>query len=203
MKDIPGYEGLYSISENGEVFSHRTKKFLKPCMTGWGYLQVGLRDIYGKRKTCLIHKLVALTYIPNPNNLSMVDHIDRNKLNNSVENLRWVSVKENNLNRDWEQFTKNARESYFNTSEEVRKERARKVSQTISRPVEMRDKNNHDILIKTYSSCYQAAIQEFGDAGKSSSISKCAHGKAFSAYGYFWTFVPTNTDPSYEKEKEK
>lgn len=191
MKDIPGYENLYGIDENGNVFSYKTQKFLTPIIDK-GYLKVNLIDSNGNRKACRIHRLVALTYIPNPDNLPVVDHIDRNKLNNSIENLRWVTVKENVLNRDWEQFAKNSREAYFNTSEEIREKRLQKASQITSRPVEMRDKNNHNIIIKTYSSSYQAAIQEFGDAGKNSLINRCARGKKQSAYGYFWTFVNEN-----------
>lgn len=166
MKDIPGYEGLYSIDEDGNVFSYRRQNFLKPYMGDRGYLRVGLSDVDGNRKHYTIHRLVALTYILNPNDLPVVDHIDRNKANNSVENLRWVTSKENNLNKDLEKLHK---------------------------AVEMRDKNNHNILIKTYSNCHQAALQEFGDMEKHTHISACARGEQKSAYGYFWKYVNLDT----------
>lgn len=205
MKDIPGYEGLYSIDESGNVFSYRTKKFLKQTISN-GYLTVHLTGTDKKHKQCAIHRLIALTYIPNPDNLPVIDHIDRNKLNNSIENLKWTTVKENNLNRDWEQCRKKMREVWTNMSEEARKERVKKANQAsaqanvqvLSKPVEMRDKNNHDILIKTYPSCCQAARQEFGDVMKQGSISKCARGERKSAYGYFWKYV--NPDASCEEE---
>lgn len=168
MKNIPGYEGLYAATEDGQIWSYKTQKFLKLGKGGRGYLYVNLSKD-GNIKTYTVHRLIALTYISNPDNLLEVDHIDRNKSNNSVENLRWVTHSENNLNRDMEQFRKK-----------------------IGRPVEMRDKNNHDILIKTYPSVSFAATQEFGDARKKSNINKCAHGERQSAYGYFWTFAPTD-----------
>ena len=93
-KYIPQYEGLYSIDRSGNVFSHINGKILKPHPNHRGYLMVSLyKD--GKSKKSTIHKLVAITYIPNPNNLPEIDHIDTNRQNNNVENLRWCTRKEN------------------------------------------------------------------------------------------------------------
>lgn len=67
---------------------------LMPQISNIGYLEYKLR-VHGKQKTVGAHRLVAETFIPNPNNLSDVHHIDENKLNNNVSNLMWVSHKEN------------------------------------------------------------------------------------------------------------
>ena len=95
MKDIKGYEGLYAVTSCGKVWSYKRKKFLKPRDTGKGYLQVDLcKD--GKKKECLIHRLLAEVYIPNPENKPCINHKDENKSNNVLQNLEWVTHKENN-----------------------------------------------------------------------------------------------------------
>lgn len=92
MKDIIGYEGKYAITEDGQVWSYLSNKFLKPFNKN-GYLRVELSGT-----PYLIHRLVALAYIDNPDNKPTVDHIDHNRHNNCVSNLRWVTATENNSN---------------------------------------------------------------------------------------------------------
>ena len=94
MKYIKGYERLYSITEDGCVYSHYLKSFLKPVKIRKGYYQIGLSK-NGERKFYLIHRLVAETYIPNPNNLPIVNHKDENPKNNSINNLEWCDAKYN------------------------------------------------------------------------------------------------------------
>ena len=94
MKDIVGYEGVYAITENGEVWSYKSKKFLKPKVRGNGYLEVTLCK-EGVKKSCLIHRLVAEAYIPNPNGLPQVSHLDETRAHNWVNNLVWAEAKEN------------------------------------------------------------------------------------------------------------
>lgn len=93
MKDIQGYEGLYAVTEDGRVWSYRSKKFLKPGVVR-GYLQITLSK-NGVKTQCCIHRLVATAYIPNPENKPQVNHKDENKLNNCVDNLEWMTNKEN------------------------------------------------------------------------------------------------------------
>lgn len=95
MKDIFGYEGLYAITSCGKVWSYKSKKFLKlKQRKDNGYLEVSLCK-NGVRKTRLIHRLVAEAFIPNPNNLPQVSHLDETKHHNWVNNLTWATAKEN------------------------------------------------------------------------------------------------------------
>lgn len=92
-KFIPGYEGLYSINECGDVYSHTKYKILRPC-THNGYLLVNLHK-NKKGKTLPIHRLVAFAYLPKPEGNVEIDHIDTNRKNNHVSNLRWVTRLQN------------------------------------------------------------------------------------------------------------
>lgn len=95
MKDIRGYEGLYAITMTGRVWSYKSKKFLKPGIILGGYQNVVLcKD--GKTKNFRVHRLVAETYIPNPDNKPQVGHIDDNPRNNCWDNLYWTTSLNNN-----------------------------------------------------------------------------------------------------------
>ena len=106
-KDIPGWEGFYEANENGDIRSkERTSiyangakhcykaKIKKPQLNPNGYLYVFLHR--GKtHKMCKLSRLIATTFIPNPNNLRDVNHKNYNRLDNRVSNLEWVSHKDN------------------------------------------------------------------------------------------------------------
>ena len=94
-KDIEGYEGKYQITSWGRVYSVDKEKFLRQEETEKGYLRVDLFDESGKRKHHKVHRLVAVAFIPNPENKPQVNHKDGNKKNNSITNLEWVTDEEN------------------------------------------------------------------------------------------------------------
>lgn len=84
----------YYIKRDGKVYRISDDSEFTPCICRGGYYQIRLDN-----KTKYVHRIVAETFIPNPDNKPFVDHIDRNRSNNSVENLRWVTSTENNNNK--------------------------------------------------------------------------------------------------------
>lgn len=98
FKDLPvdlgGWESKYKITNDGRIYSEYLGDFLKPFYSKGGYVRVKLN--YGDRsKKFMMHRLVAMAFIPNPKNLPVVDHINRNRADNRVENLQWVTSQEN------------------------------------------------------------------------------------------------------------
>jgi len=101
--EIAGYEGIYYIERNGDIYSQDRivegkdgrvlfyeGQLIKPRINNQGYYTVKLRK-NGTQKHHYIHRLLALTYIPNPNNYPCVNHKDCNRLNNNLENLEWCT----------------------------------------------------------------------------------------------------------------
>jgi hypothetical protein len=106
IKEIPGFEGVYAITTSGEIFSYpkntskgdgyqHVGRWLKECDVQ-GYKVYGLMN-NNKLYQYKTHRLVALTYIPNPENKPQVNHINGNKSNNHISNLEWCTAKENNV----------------------------------------------------------------------------------------------------------
>lgn len=96
IETLPGFEDFkgYGITSCGRVWSFKRNKFLAPNYSRAGYLRVHLSS--GQNRLLIeIHRLVALAYIPNPDNLETVDHIDGNKEHNYINNLQWMTREDN------------------------------------------------------------------------------------------------------------
>jgi hypothetical protein len=141
----------YLIYDDGRVFSKKRNKFLKQNKSGY-YYSVALDC-----KTYQIHRLLALHYIPNPENLPCVDHKDRNKSNNNLNNLRWVTISENGLNRNHQENNKLKIKNIFfcNThkkyifKKQIKDKNVSKTFKTLEEAVKYRDcfyDNNKEIL---------------------------------------------------------
>ena len=125
-----------------------------------GYLKVTFSK-NGKTDNILVHRLVAETFIPNPDNLPQVNHIDENKENNRVDNLEWVTAKEN-IN--------------YGTHNE-------RAAKTKSKPVLQLSLDGN--LIREWSSTQEAGRNGFDH----SAVCRCCNGKQKSAYGFKWCYV--------------
>lgn len=141
-KDVVGYEGLYQVSNLGRVKTVARKQlykdgsvhFIKERILS---VQIGKRGYYvvnlsknGTQHTKTTHRLIADAFIPNPENKPCVDHIDGNRLNNSIENLRYVTHGENmrNPNTAWKAWRPEIRSQNISKILAKRKERGQKFS---------------------------------------------------------------------------
>ena len=96
MRDIAGYEGLYAVTSCGRVWSYKNKIFLKPFKNKNGYLQVTLSKNGEQKKKHYVHRLVMETYEPCENMKDLqVNHKSEIKTDNSLNNLEWMTAKEN------------------------------------------------------------------------------------------------------------
>lgn len=98
LKPVKGYEGLYSISNYGGLYSHpknhKPGKWIRQCNRVYRYIRLGL----WKNRSCTwfsMHRMVAEAFLPNPGNKSSVNHIDGNKTNCRADNLQWVTHYQN------------------------------------------------------------------------------------------------------------
>lgn len=164
-KKIDGFDNYY-ISNYGRIsnFNYRNtgnRILLKPFITKTGYKQINLIDNNSNKVKKYIHRLVAEAFLPIPNNLSEINHIDEDKLNNKIDNLEWCN-REYNIN-------------YGTRNERMARSNSKSISQY--------DQNGN--WIATYSSVKEAA--KVNNLWKES-ISSAARGKLFTTGGYIWRY---------------
>lgn len=179
-RDIEGFEGLYQVSNLGEVKSLRKERalghsvkvteehILRPSTHRDGYLRVVLMKDH-VRYTRLIHRLVAQTFISNPENKPTVNHLDEIKTHNSVDNLEWATISENT--------------TYGNAY--VERVKTQKMHQPKSKVVYQYTLDKE--LVAKYTSAGEAARQT---GVIKSGIQHCANGhRGFKTYkGYIWRY---------------
>ena len=158
------YEGLYQVSNFGRILSLNYNKtgraeLMKPFDNGCGYLRVHLSK-NGKIDNCMVHRLVAEVFLPNPENLPEVNHIDENKENNRVDNLEWKSHKDN-------------------CNHGTRNERSAK---TRSKPVLQFTLDGE--FIREWPSTMECKRNGFNQGY----VAACCRGERKSAYGYIWKY---------------
>ena len=150
----------YTISDKGEIVNTNTNKELKGYIRKDGYVIISLSK-GGKKYKCYLHRLVAETFIPNPDNLPQVNHKDEDKTNNCVSNLEWITPKDN-----CNYGTRNERQGLGH-----------------SKPIEQYDLEGK--FIKEWDS----AAQVERDLGfNHQNISKCCLGQQKTAYNYKWRY---------------
>lgn len=177
-KPVVGYEGLYEVSNTGMIRSlFRYKKTLKYNITVRGYATVELFK-NKESKRVLVHQLVAKAFIPNPDNLPQINHIDENPLNNNVSNLEWCTAK---YNANY--GTRNERIRQHNDySINERKQIARMNGKKVSKPTIQIIPNGVEIR---YQSAKQASIMTGIDHAH---ICAAANGKRKTAGGCRWEY---------------
>jgi hypothetical protein len=179
VNDYPNY----SVSNLGNMKNNLTNRMMKPTVKG-GYYHISLRNDI-KRKNLKVHRLVAFAFIENHENKSDVNHIDKNKLNNNISNLNWMTRKENNIHRC----------------------QGIKISSNKNKQVLRIDNNTNEVLEK-YNSIEQAGIWAFENGytktphNGRNAIGNCVTGLSKLAYKFRWEYENKYQDLDNEIWKE-
>jgi hypothetical protein len=158
---IKNYENKYEVSNTGLVRNIKTKKYLKPTKTSQGYYRLSLFD-NNTKKNYFVHRLVAEAFIPKIINKSQINHINTIKTDNRVENLEWVTPKENIIHS----IKHNLQPIFFNNLCEKTYKKVKCIETNV-----------------IYKSITEASIK---CNTHRVNISRCLHGKRKTAGGYHW-----------------
>lgn len=164
--------GKYDISNLGNVRNSKSGKYLKQRVDKLGYFVISLR-LNSKRtpKVLRIHRLVAITFLPNYNNLPQVNHIDGNKLNNNITNLEWCTS------------SHNMKHAYENNLIDHTKLETYRQKATAKVSIKVNQYTQNGEFLRTYDSYLQAA-KAVGVS--SNAIKKCCNGQQRTSAGYIW-----------------
>ena len=202
-KEIKGYPN-YMVSNFGRVkslnYNHTSKeKMLKVSMNGNGYLRVLLCN-NGKRKHMTVHRIVAETFIPNPDNKPCIDHINTIKDDNRMENLIWCTTKENcnnllTLNKKSES-RKGEKHHFY--GKQLSEGHRKKISEKLSKTIKQIDIATNEIIAIFPS--IQEIKRKLGYAP--SLICSCCNGKCKQAYGFKWEIDTDTTENGCNEQKQ-
>lgn len=160
-KIIPGFPN-YECSKNGDIRNKTTKRVLKPQINEKGYARMNLKLENGKPKNIQVHGAIAKTWIPNPDNKKTVDHKNRIRDDNKVENLTWATHKEQK---------QNTKISSNNTARGIWK-------------IDLKT----NAKLKYYNTILEASLDTLNKINGYKNISYCALGKTKFAYGFKWEY---------------
>lgn len=174
MTEIPGFDGRYLATRDGKIYDKYGNE-KKPFISKTGYLRVKLYIGNNKYKNYSVHQLIALTFIPNPDNLPQVNHKDTNKLNPSADNLEWSTQSDN---------IKHAIDHNLYSKQLNNQSKAARASA---------DKHSKPVCQFSMSGQYINTFRNKYDAAKATgtmpnNIKACCTGKRKSAGGFIWKY---------------
>ena len=174
LSELDGYENVnkYAISNFGRIFSSKTEdaedfKEIKGSVDSKGYKYLDIRSQNAKLKCPKVHRLVAEAFIPNPDNLPQINHIDGNKRNNHISNLEWVSNKNNRIHA-----IENELQNFINYG------------------IAQYDLDGN--FIANFDTA-EEALKSLGKPPYSGNIGRVIRGTRKTAYGYIWKQISSST----------
>lgn len=175
--DIKGFED-YQITDDGRVWSKKSNKWMKTRLNKDGYPRISFHK-GDKVLTLMIHQLVAKHFVPNPDNLPIINHKDENPMNNNADNLEWCTVAYNNT------YGTRIERMIQNTTGKKRPTTSVKMKNRIDESTPVCQYTLDNTLICEYPSINEAA-RKYNVVMQA--ISNCCRHKSKSSCGYIWKY---------------